>query len=1508
MTRASTAIVALSRRNPDALRLAQAVSFAVVVDRALLRAARIAFVPGADAGAEADLWFSSVVTSRTVDGIVFDREVAEELRNSMSAGEIERAWKLIEKEHDWLAPSLRIEEEIAYLSVSKEPDARENLTRRLQAVVRAMLRGDRPGLAQWASRALTMFPSSVCALEETQMLDAGARIRLGQGVAPNENAMPSWMPLVAPSSLPRSELHVELRERELVLFAPEKSQSVVPAMKKILVPDTKPIVLDVSWSAEGTPQGRQVVLRSGEIVRLDVGSDQVLIRTIAGDAFQIGETEAQPPELASEVIDFSPLLTRNAHVVGRERELSELIAARGIVIIIGAVGVGKTALLCELIRRLAPATRVFGHVFRSGDYRMGSISAAMRSIAAQIALAYRLDASVVGLPLGDVVQRLALSPRCPSRLAIVLDAVDDARNEDRDVPVDPLAALFGAVLPSFVTVYATARRRFAPAELVALDLEPSEDAVAEVHGSGIARNSGGNFANAEALVALRAYERNALSQLEKTFGRRSGSDFEHLHALAVARWPLPAAIFGNLESDEPLLYRDGDRIALRNEPVKKRVLGESPEAEHAAHRELLDLLEQNRSLEDVRRYYALHAIEHLLSAGDFIGARRLCLDVTFIGEVVRLYEPELMLAHVRRLLPNAPPEDLLNDVRIALERERDAIAESPDDVEAILRAYLPESALPESTAPLVARVDPHPTDWYPPRRHDAPVAGIIETANGPVSWAADGRVMFWTTRAGAPPIVVEHETAVTCFAEGSGWFVFGDEAGFLHAVDGNSKVFASIAAHPDRVSGVASVVGTSLVATWSAEGVIRLWSVGVWSPGRPPGPIEAFGELLGHEEAIVACHFVGGSRLVSASLDGTTRIWSVVDRRAIRVIRSDAPVHALVVSSDGRWLATGDAAGNLRIAQIDEGSRYLADAAIATQHANGIAGIAIAANDYLAAAWGAEGDGVSIWRMPVGSQWQPPSQVTFIPAPPGASVATCAIMRRGQDALIAWTNGMSVLVDLEGFERRPIDTGGSVIRSIADLPQTFFTGDERGRLLEWNWPGGTDPLDYSKHVGRVEAIAAGPMVLVSDGEKEVYFHSTERLRLNRPRITSNHDMGVVWSSSETSVVRADLSSGELLEKPLPEDYSSRITACAISDEADVAMGKRDGTIRSGLFEDGGEIGIMGSEIVALTFVRNGELLLGAARNGVLAAWHVREARALESTPTEAPIAAIEADAGGKRIATMGADGVISLRTIDNLQVVKKIGTRLDTSLGCRFGSLDTNLVAAGLDHTIRIFDASSGAELIGRGHRAPITGLLVKGDTVFSCSEDHTVRMWDVHTAEPLAVAYGPNAFRCIAIRGDDILVGNDGGEVLTFTRTADIGMWPILADPVNFELAQKLAADLQRRGIRTSVRQSGAYERPGDMIPDSLRQLIRGAAGAMMVMSASALKNDALFEEVAAFNRARKPILVAVVDDTDAFESQRSFAFLNRVDLREWRDPYRYADNLSTLLEHMKRGEPVSA
>ena len=71
---------------------------------------------------------------------------------------------------------------------------------------------------------------------------------------------------------------------------------------------------------------------------------------------------------------------------------------------------------------------------------------------------------------------------------------------------------------------------------------------------------------------------------------------------------------------------------------------------------------------------------------------------------------------------------------------------------------------------------------------------------------------------------------------------------------------------------------------------------------------------------------------------------------------------------------------------------------------------------------------------------------------------------------------MSILRFSFSLSRYCFGAGGAVIRSIVDLPETFLTGDDQGRLMKWHWPGGTDPIDYSKHTCRVDAVAAGRMV------------------------------------------------------------------------------------------------------------------------------------------------------------------------------------------------------------------------------------------------------------------------------------------------------------------------------------------------------------------------------------------------------------------------------------------------
>jgi hypothetical protein len=435
----AAAIQSLHDVNPNAVRLAESVSFAVLIDRAFLRTVRLALAPPADAGAEADLWFSALVQSRTADGIVFHPEAADALRRRMTAQQVEDVWRLTSAAHTWLAPSLQLEERIAYLSVSKEPTASEDLAMCLRSVLAAMVSGERAGLAQWAVRALAMFPSRVQALPEARMLETGTRMRLGDAIAAasEDQPLPAWMPWIAPASLGTVSLEFELRDGELEIRTTTQDLPVK-------VPKTNPLILEVSWPG----QTRQITFR--DKVTVPVGSRELTLRTITGEEFDLHETGQGTFRLRLEIVDFSREMEMHREVVGRQKEIAEIFAEIENfpkIAVTGEVGFGKTAFLCELIREAERrGIPTVAHFFRFGDLRMESVEAAQRSLSAQIAVQFGMDERVLDLRLGEVLERLQ-----SQTLLIVIDDIDQARDANRSLFPGAWQEMFLA-LPDGVTV------------------------------------------------------------------------------------------------------------------------------------------------------------------------------------------------------------------------------------------------------------------------------------------------------------------------------------------------------------------------------------------------------------------------------------------------------------------------------------------------------------------------------------------------------------------------------------------------------------------------------------------------------------------------------------------------------------------------------------------------------------------------------------------------------------------------------------------------------------------------------------------------------------------------------------------------------------------------------------------------------------------------------------------------------------------------------------------------
>jgi hypothetical protein len=256
-------------------------------------------LPHLDAGAEGDLWLSSLVQSRSPDGIVFLPEIAELLRQGLAQHRDRRkaAWLLVRKTHRHLSPALQLEEEINALSVHPTNRALRRIEKLLTGAFNAMV-GDesRNGLASWGVRLLTRLPEAIRRLEPARLLAMAAYLRLG-GQFPEladgaSGAMPDSISWALPKNVPRLTLGVSLVSEGVEIGPPETCQH------SFKIAATDPLVVEISWSVDS---GR----RHYVIVRIDVGErvlvevpladvSEIHLRTLLGERFRLQPASGEP--------------------------------------------------------------------------------------------------------------------------------------------------------------------------------------------------------------------------------------------------------------------------------------------------------------------------------------------------------------------------------------------------------------------------------------------------------------------------------------------------------------------------------------------------------------------------------------------------------------------------------------------------------------------------------------------------------------------------------------------------------------------------------------------------------------------------------------------------------------------------------------------------------------------------------------------------------------------------------------------------------------------------------------------------------------------------------------------------------------------------------------------------------------------------------------------------------------------------------------------------------------
>ncbi len=237
----------------------------------------------------------------------------------------------------------------------------------------------------------------------------------------------------------------------------------------------------------------------------------------------------------------------------------------------------------------------------------------------------------------------------------------------------------------------------------------------------------------------------------------------------------------------------------------------------------------------------------------------------------------------------------------------------------------------------------------------------------------------------------------------------------------------------------------ALVASWYATTFLT----GPADRGAADATAQEVQRLEGHTGPVMAVAYSpDGRRLVSASHDGTLRLWDVGSGQTIRVFRGHTDkVHSVVLSADGKQALSGARDKTLRLWDVDTGREVRRF----TGHTGAVTGVALSPDGLLAVSGGEDGT-VRLWDVATGQERR---RLGAFPK----SVECVAFSHDGRRVLSGGWDQLVRLWDVaSGRELRRFEGHTSGVKSVAFAPddRRLVSGAEDRTVRVWDVDNGQE--------------------------------------------------------------------------------------------------------------------------------------------------------------------------------------------------------------------------------------------------------------------------------------------------------------------------------------------------------------------------------------------------------------------------------------------------------------------